>query len=246
MKKEEYRNIYELELKHWWYQCIDHLVFQTIKKYHIPPKSVILDAGCGTGRVLHKLLRFNAFGIDNSFAAFKYWRRRGLTKMSIGDLMAMPYKSSQFDLIISTDVLYHNSITDDQIALNEFCRVLKPGGTLILNLAAFEILHGKHDEHVDTRERYRKKKIIDRVKKAGFTPLFFSYRLIFLFPFILIVRLAQRVFSRKDVQSSSDIFALPGWLNKVLFRIAKLENQLLQTVPLHLGTSLFLVAQRID
>ena len=83
MKKEEYKTIYSLEYTHWWYRGLDHLLFQTIKKLHGSGLNKVLDAGCGTGRVLHKLpTQKERFGIDYSPEALKFCKQMGLIQLS--------------------------------------------------------------------------------------------------------------------------------------------------------------------
>ena len=195
MKSDEYQNINNLELEHWWYKGLDDLLFQSLQRYSITQTFHILDAGCGTGRIAYKLLPKKIFGIDNSQEAVNICHKRGLEHITLGSVTDMPYDSKQFDLIISTDVLYHKAIPSDQIVLKEFHRILKPGGEMILNLAALNILKGPHDGQVNTRERYNKRMLTDRVRKAGFIPVFTTYRLFFLFPLILGSRLLQRLFN---------------------------------------------------
>ena len=45
-----------------------------------------------------------------------------------GDALRLPFADATFDHIIASEVLEH--VSDDQVALHELFRVLKPGGTL--------------------------------------------------------------------------------------------------------------------
>lgn len=243
MKIDEYRNMYELELKHWWYKGLDCLLFQIVKKLNLPSSSKVLDAGCGTGRVLQKLhSHYDAYGIDYSYEALRFCGKRGLDRFVSGTLVNLPYHSEQFNLIICTDVLYHEGISDDQLALREFYRVLKPGGTLILHLPALEILRGKHDKQVSTRERYTKAIILKRIQDSGFQVVFATYRLFFLFPFFLMVRLFQK--DRENVKS--DLSLLPGWINQLLYKVVWIENKWLCWFSAPIGPSILLVAKKIE
>ena len=52
MNENEYRNMYEHELNHWWYQGLRQLLAKFMQKAPIKTRDkplLILDAGCGTG-----------------------------------------------------------------------------------------------------------------------------------------------------------------------------------------------------
>jgi len=242
MKSDEYQNINNLEFGHWWYQGLDDLLFQSLQRYSMTQTFKILDAGCGTGRIACKLLPKKIYGIDHSKEAVGICHTRGLENITLGSVTDLPYASEQFDLIISADVLYHKAIPDDRVVLKEFNRILRPGGEIILNLAALNILKGQHDEKVHTRERYNKKILTERVQQAGFVPVFTTYRLFFLFPLILGSRLLQRLFNIHS--ESSDIKPTSRWLNYVLHRIIRLENKLLRFLTLPFGSSIFMIAKK--
>ena len=77
-----------------------------------------------------------AVSLDVSVATLQMARRRhtGLLPLA-GNVRSLPLKNGAFDLIVSTSTLDHMERVDDiQAALAELCRVLKPGGRLILTL----------------------------------------------------------------------------------------------------------------
>lgn len=55
------------------------------------------------------------------------------------DLLQMPFEASRFDLVIANHVMEH--VNDDQLALAEVARVLKPGGYAILQTPYSSMLH---------------------------------------------------------------------------------------------------------
>ena len=233
--------MFDLEFEYWWYRGLDQLLLNTLKKLDLGFIPKVLDAGCGTGRVLKKLFTdFQAFGIDYSNEALKFCKQHGLNRLCLGTLLNAPYRSSQFDLIISMDVLYHEGISDDQAALREFYRILKPGGKLILHLPALEILRGQHDAQVNTRERYTKTVLLKRVRNSGFNTTFVTYRLFPLLPLFAMRRLC----SRNSRNAESDLFPLPSWINSALYGIVCLENLWLRRFSSPIGSSLFLVAEK--
>jgi arsenite methyltransferase len=110
----------------------------------------VLDVGCGRGAVLSMVAKLvprgRAVGLDlwrpqdqsgNSPEAT--WRNldaegvRDRCELHTGDMRAMPFPDSAFDLVVSS-LAIHNLHThaDRAQAINEASRVLKPGGRLLI------------------------------------------------------------------------------------------------------------------
>jgi SAM-dependent methyltransferase len=113
---------------------------------------LLLDMGCGAGRHAFESYRIGArvVAFDYSaselkdvgglFAAMKESGEAGTAPGSLavtanGDALALPFPDNTFDRIIASEVLEH--VPDDQQALNEILRVLKPGGTLAATVPAW-------------------------------------------------------------------------------------------------------------
>lgn len=106
----------------------------TISK--LPPKSIIIDIGCGTGDYVialsnqFKNLKF--FGLDSSQGMLDVARKRGKqVKFSIGDAdKKFPYPNTFADILFCIDVVHH--LTDFSRFFNESYRILKEKGMLII------------------------------------------------------------------------------------------------------------------
>jgi SAM-dependent methyltransferase len=148
-----------------------------------------------------------------------------------------------YDIIVCLDVLYHDSISDEDAIVNEFYRALKPGGTLMVNLPAFELLRRRHDRAVHTRKRFTKKETIGRYKAMGFFINRASYRLPHFFLIILCKKWVERLLGDKRI--GSDLAMPPRWLNELLTWCNRLENRCIASgISLPFGTSLFIVARK--
>ena len=101
----------------------------------------VLDLGCGGGRHAFEVYRRGAnvvaFDLDpaelapvrDMFAAMAEAGEAGRQARAAaisGDATAMPFGDGTFDRVIASEVLEH--IPDDQRAMNELARVLRPGG----------------------------------------------------------------------------------------------------------------------
>lgn len=78
----------------------------------------------------------NVTGIDvaPAIVAEAEARNPGLEAI-VADVRSLPFAEATFDVVFSGSTLDHfDSVADIQMALGELCRVLRPGGTLILTL----------------------------------------------------------------------------------------------------------------
>lgn len=97
----------------------------------------ILDVGCGDGVLAVELARRggNVTGLDadpGMLAAAQ--ERSGLARVSAtfiaGDARSLPFDDSAFDIVVAITVLCF--VPDAQTAFQEFARVLRPGGRLVV------------------------------------------------------------------------------------------------------------------
>jgi SAM-dependent methyltransferase len=238
MNKSEYENIYRYETHFWWYVVLHDLVIRYVKRIGKGKNLSILDAGCGTGRMLELLSEYgDATGIDNSDEAVGFSKSRGQSAEIIDLNLWKPEK--KYDLIISLDVLYHSDIKDDTFILENFYKALAPQGYLILNLPAFELLRRGHDEVVKTRHRYTKKEINEKLVSCGFSIMKSTYRLPHAFLIILFLKL---VFIRRNIVKS-DVSETQDWLNRFFCKLGIAENRwIIGNGSIPVGSSVFIVA----
>ena len=88
---------------------------------------------------------------------------KGLT--AVADIRAVATDS--IDYLYTLNVLEH--IEDDQGALNELARVLRPGGRLLVYVPAFQVLFTSMDRKVGHHRRYRLGGLTDKIRAAGFS-----------------------------------------------------------------------------
>ena len=110
----------------------------------------LLDLGCGAGRhafeALRRGARVTAFDYDEAelkdVAAMASAMAEagdipgpGGSACARGDATALPFPDGSFDRIIAAEVLEH--IPDDEAAIGELARVLRPGGTMAVTVPAW-------------------------------------------------------------------------------------------------------------
>lgn len=201
----------------------------------------ILDAGCGSGGLTKKLERFGeVIGLDVSPLALKFAKKRKL-KLIEGSVNSLPFSDECFDLAVSASVIYHRLVDEDK-AINEFYRVLKSKGKIILILPAFSWVYGSHDEAVHTRRRYTLSEAMRLMKSGGFRVTENRYIFSFLFPVFVVKRLAEKIIPSREI--ISDLENMPGFMNSFLFWLCRVEWRLGNFLKLPFGSSLLVVGEK--
>jgi SAM-dependent methyltransferase len=249
MEAAEYATMEAVEERHWWYLGLQDLVIGLVRAEaeRAGRPLEILDAGCGTGRLAQLLARFGTISAcDVHPLALEGARRRGLQHVFHTDLSdERGLGQERYDVVTCMDVLYHRLIHNDLAAVRNMHTALRKGGLLLLQVPAFGVLQGRHDEVVHTRHRYRRHEVIERLVAAGFDAPRVTYRLFPLFlPTLLWRRLLGPILKGKE--SRSDVSGIPPrWLNSLLTTYVKTENRWLQRGgALPFGTSLFAMARK--
>jgi SAM-dependent methyltransferase len=247
MEKSEYYKMFEFENDYWWYRGLHELTRHYVAKFKQAKSNEelrILDAGCGTGRMMELLEGYGIVeGIDHWQEAISLCKKRGLKNVQKGDLNTWDPPADTYDVIISNDVIYISTIEDDMAVVGKFHRGLKQDGILILNLPAFKVLERKHDIAVFGVRRYRKKRMLEQLREIGFVPVRASYRLPPLFFVILLQKYVVDRLSKGDEES--DLKELPSFINSFLLWMNRLENKIITAgIPLPFGSSIFLVCKK--
>jgi hypothetical protein len=144
--------------------------------------------------------------------------------------------------VTSFDVIYALEDEDEAAALGEMFRVLRPGGHLVLNVAAMEALKGNHSVLAGEVRRYTRASLTERLATAGFEVRRMSYTNATILPLLAAVRLLQRVSGREE--SQTEIAIPPGPVNAALSAALALEAAALRVVNMPFGSSLVALARK--
>ncbi len=131
---------------------------------HSPGSGRILDIGSGTAPVSPDLTR--TVVADISAEAMK--NVNAATKV-VTSVTAMSFDTASFDCVLCSEVLEH--IPDDQKAVAELRRVLKPGGMLIVTVPYQKRLWAEDDEYVGHVRRYDPGELEQKLRAGGFTEM---------------------------------------------------------------------------
>jgi SAM-dependent methyltransferase len=231
-----------------------HFWFRGFRKFIAPviaglangrPGLRLVDCGCGTGHNL-RLLRPHgrAVGFDLSAAGPTRAHATGLTVLR-GDVTRIPLASASFDVATSFDVL--QCVEADVAAVREMARIVRPGGVVVLTLAALDALRGDHAEVWQEVRRYTPATARRLVESAGLRPERISFLFASLFPLMASVRLVQRMTRRfgRTVRADTDISVPIGPVNLLLTVLVSAEAALVRHVPMPIGSSLLVVARKM-
>jgi len=92
--------------------------------------------------------------------------------ISVADITSLPFQDNYFDLVICSEVLEH--IPDDQSAMKEIVRILKPGKTLVVSVPRYfpeRICWALSDEYYNANQGhvriYKKNKLVRSLENKG-------------------------------------------------------------------------------
>jgi len=231
------------ERDHFWFRGFRRFVEPLVEATARGRAIDILDCGCGTGNNLALLRRYGrAYGIDLTWAGLQYAREKGESRVARATVAALPFPTARFDLVTSFDVLYALEDAVETHAIAEMSRVLKPGGTAIVNVAALDALRGNHSVLAGEVRRYSRTDLARRLEAAGLRVTHSTYTNFTILPLVAAIRFKQRFSGHVESQEEIAIPAAP--INALLSGLLAAEATATRYINMPLGSSLLAVAQK--
>jgi SAM-dependent methyltransferase len=230
----------------------DHFWFRGFRRFVAPlvaravagrTNAALLDCGCGTGHNLALLRRYGrAVGIDLTWTGLAFAHGRGERAVAQASATRLPFGDAAFDVVTSFDVIYALEDDDESAALAEMFRVLRPGGHLVINVAAMDLLKGNHSVLAGEVRRYSRASLAGRLRAHGFDVRRMTYTNATILPAVLGVRLLQRASGHEE--SQEEISIPPAAVNAALSAALALEAAALRVVNMPFGSSLLALARK--
>ena len=109
-----------------------------------PCNKTLLDFGAGYGRYLDMFLKYfekkNLYGIEIDNDCIRILKTKGYNvSQALYDDPVLPFDNEYFDYIFSSNVLEHIPYNSYRIYLNEFYRILKSSGRLLIGAPNYPI-----------------------------------------------------------------------------------------------------------
>lgn len=235
------------ERDHFWFRGFRRFVSPLVDAAVAGRRGLkLLDCGCGTGNNLLMLQQHGqAWGVDLTWVGLSLARQRGLTTVARASVAAVPFPSAAFDIVTSFDVLYCLDPEAERAAVEEMWRVLKPGGAIIVNVAAMPVLRGNHSILCAEVRRYTRPGLRSLLERHGFVVERISYTNAVLFPLTLGVRMIQRMAGLATEDDALGDISVPARpINAILSGALRAEAALQRVTPLPFGSSLLCLARK--
>ena len=241
MERSVYKEMAELDQRHWWYCARRQVLADLIRREAMPPANGrLLEIGCGTGHNLEMLKSYGsleASELDRCARAVANKRLpRKVKSAKLPDLSM--FKRNGYDLIALLDVLEH--VPDDLASLRAIHMRLKPGGALLLTVPANPWMWSAHDAAHHHFRRYTKKKLEELFLRSGLEVQLLSYFNSLLFPLVA----AARVIGKITGKESADDQLPSAPANAILEKVFGFEKHLIGRLPMPFGVSLVAVVRR--
>ena len=187
-----------------------------------------------------------AVGFDLTRIGTEFAKSHGhrVAQASIGDI---PFRSGTFDLVTSFDVFQVLPDAVEQSAIREMARVLKPGGWLLLHVAALRDAARQAFGVVGRDSAATRRRAFARSSSgAGFQIERLTFDHFSLLPIMLPVRVWHRLTAKDGVVAAGEgeITVPMAPVNAALTALVSLEALALRAVDMPIGSSLMCLARK--
>lgn len=218
-----------------------------VKKFISCDSAVIMEIGCSSGFLLRDLAtsfpKATIVGVDVVKEPLYQLARNfpGIPLLRF-DLLRCPLPDKSVDVLIMLNVLEH--IEDDVGALQKAFNLLTPGGVLIIEVPAGQILYDAYDKELHHFRRYSIAELQRKLVKVGFKIRRKSYLGFLLFPAFAAVKLLQKWFT--PPQNKQVVRKQAGRTSKNIFLklVMQFESRYLSKFRLPFGIRSLVVAMK--
>lgn len=203
----------------------------------------VLDAGCGIGNATEQLSTYAEYvlAVDLSHENMKFLQHRfaddphvECAQLDLDENME-EIADRNIDSIVCFDVLEH--VEDDQALLDQFLKMVQPGGHLLIKVPAGRWLYGSVDIASAHFRRYVKSELKQKAIQAGWQIINIHYMNIFgVIPYFIKSRILKKQANFSRTMSTRQLAII-----KRMIPILKIIDRF---VGPPIGQSLIMVAQK--
>jgi SAM-dependent methyltransferase len=232
------------EAAHFWFRGFRKFVAPILERLTARGTDLrIVDCGCGTGHNLRLLQPYGrAVGFDLTVGGTRAARQAGWPVVQ-ADITRIPLADGSVDMATAFDVL--QCLEADDAAVREMARIVRPGGVVVLTLAALDVLRGDHAEVWREVRRYTPAHARRLVERAGLAAERVEFLFASTFPLMLAVRVSQRLMRPfRPLRADTDIAVPSAPINAVLTALVSAEAALARVVRMPVGSSIVVVGRK--
>jgi 2-polyprenyl-3-methyl-5-hydroxy-6-metoxy-1,4-benzoquinol methylase len=228
----------------WWVSGRKAIIRRFLKRAATSRQvSRLMDIGCGSGGSLDVLAEFGSvIGVEPSEILAQRARQRGIaTVVHSQDVLELD-ECRRTDVFTMFDVLEH--IENDVEFLTQLRKKAGRGHLLLISVPACPFMFGEHDRILHHHRRYSAQMLFQTLEKAGYRIVRLCPFMFFLFPFVLLSRMKDKLaarFGRK--RTTIEVGHLPPFLSVVFSLALRIEGLWSQHVHFPIGLWLFALAE---
>ncbi|MEI6130572.1 MAG: class I SAM-dependent methyltransferase [Planctomycetota bacterium] len=247
MDRIAYATFAKLEDRHFWFVSRRRIFFDLLDRELRGESALrVLEVGCGAGGMLGPLQRYGTVhGLDIDRDYVQYCAQRGFQRVLCGSGYELPFPDASFDLVCLFDTIEH--IPEEQLAMAEIARVLKPGGRVFFSVPAYQWLWSQNDKIAHHCRRYTAGRLRLALQSAGLAVRRMSYFNAFLLPLIvpaiLLQKLRERFGKLPDGYNNTSV-QMPSLLNRMFTAVMSSERWFLRWLSFPVGHSLLCIAKK--
>lgn len=243
----------DMQTRHFWYRgrhrFLLHALRRCLKEHSIDSReSRVIDIGGGCGGWIQYLaeiqnLRWKELALADSCGDALEFAKDLLPKTVSRhqvDLLNLSW-NDDWDIVFLLDVLEH--IPDDNRAIMEITKTLRPGGLLIVTVPAIQFFWSWNDEFVGHQRRYSRRSLCAAARGAGLEVLDARYFQFLLSPLYFVNRLlttrsSQDLTYEQKLTLHAASHRVPHWLvNSFLTGVFSAETPVGHWIRFPWGTS---------
>ena len=231
MDQKFYQEYYKLEREGWWFKARLSILENYCQAIITNPDMKILNVGAATGATSEMLSKYGKVtSLEYDEFCCKFLKEKTGIEAINASLTELPFENNSYDMICAFDVIEH--IENDNKAVKEIYRVLKPKGKYFITVPAFQSLWSNHDVVNHHFRRYKKKQLNKLIESTNLKIDHSTYFNFWLFIPISITRfILNNIPRKKDSNlsgSDNEILQSSNIINRILYRIFHSEKFLLR------------------